>query len=126
MAAGAMARSLDGDPAVTEWRAASAAAATHGDYRALRPRLSFASALLESGDRAEAREVLLETWRSARTIGAHGVEEGAARVARRNRIPLPGLESYHPASAPLRPGSVRSSNCSPPARLTATSPNDSS
>ena len=61
MAAGAMARSLDGDPAVTEWRAASAAAATHGDYRALRPRLSFASALLESGDRAEAREVLLET-----------------------------------------------------------------
>ena len=99
----ALARSLDGGPAVPEWRAAAAAAATHGDYRALRPRLGLACALLESGDRTEAREVLLDVWQSARRMGARGVESEAAKVARRSRIALPGLEELPPRLAALTP-----------------------
>jgi DNA-binding CsgD family transcriptional regulator len=88
----ALARSLDGASAVPEWRVAAAAAATHGDYRALRPRLGLACALLECGERTEAREELLGVWQLAVRIGAGGVEAESARVARRNRIALPGLE----------------------------------
>ena len=60
-----------------------------GAGHALRPRLGLASALLAAGDRDEARMVLPELWSDARAMGALGVAEDAARLARRHRIALP-------------------------------------
>ena len=88
----AIARTLEGSPAVDEWRAAEHSAATHGDYVALRPRLGLATALLETGERDEARVLLLDLWQSARNMGAGLYEREAARLARRSRIPLPEEE----------------------------------
>ncbi len=85
----AMARTLDGDPAVDEWRAAVRSAAPHGDYFVLRPRLGLAGALFAAGERDEGRELVLGLWQSAREMGAGWFEREAARLARRNRVPIP-------------------------------------
>jgi DNA-binding NarL/FixJ family response regulator len=99
----ALARSLDGDPAVPEWRAAAAAADRHGAYRALGPRVGLARAVLADGDRTEAAELLLDVWQSAQRLGARGLENEAADIARRSRIALPGLEDLPPRLAALTP-----------------------
>ena len=88
--AAALSVTLTGDPALTQWRAAEAAAERHGAYVALSPRLGLATALLAAGERTAGQVLLIETWQAARTMGAHPIAERVAKVARRNRIPLPG------------------------------------
>ncbi len=67
-----------------------AAAERHGAYVALSPRLGLATALLAAGERTAGQVLLIETWQAARTMGAHAIAERVAKVARRNRIALPG------------------------------------
>ena len=88
--AAALSLTLAGDPAVTEWRAAEAAAERHGAYVMLSPRLGLAAALLAAGERTDGQVQLVDTWQAARTIGAQAIADRAARLARRHRISLPG------------------------------------
>ena len=85
----AMATTLNGEPAVADWRTAEAVATRIGAHYALRPRLGLVEALLASGERDEARVLLIETWQAAHDISARQFEQQASRLARRNRIPLP-------------------------------------
>jgi DNA-binding CsgD family transcriptional regulator/phosphoglycolate phosphatase-like HAD superfamily hydrolase len=101
--AAAVARNLDGDPAVEEWRAAEHAAATHGEYFVLKPRLALAEALLGTGDRDTGHQLILDVWQSARRMGAGWFEREAARVARRHRIRVPGSEDEPRPLASLTP-----------------------
>jgi DNA-binding CsgD family transcriptional regulator/tetratricopeptide (TPR) repeat protein len=101
--AAAIAQNLQGSPAVSEWRAAEKSAVTHGNYFVLRPRLGLAGALLETGERDEARVLLLDLWQSARDMGAGQFEREAARIAHRNRIPLPEEEHLPRPLAVLTP-----------------------
>jgi DNA-binding CsgD family transcriptional regulator len=79
---------LVGEPSVELWRTAYDACARVGAGHALQARLGLAGGLLTAGDRDEARTVLPELWADARAMGALGVAEEAARLARRHRIPL--------------------------------------
>ena len=88
--AAALSLTLVGDPAVSEWRAAEAAAERHGAYVMLSPRLGLAAALLAAGERTDGQVQLVDTWQAARTIGAQAIADRAARLARRHRISLPG------------------------------------
>jgi len=85
----AIARSLAGETAVPEWRAAEAAAAPFGAYHVLGPRLGLARALLNAHQRDEGRVLVLDIWNSARTLGARWFQDQAAHLARSNRIPIP-------------------------------------
>jgi DNA-binding CsgD family transcriptional regulator/tetratricopeptide (TPR) repeat protein len=89
----ALAHTLEGEPALAEWRAAEAAAAAFGAYHVLRTRLGLVKALLTAGERDEARVLVLDLWQSAREIGARWFEDQSARLARSNRIPLPEEET---------------------------------
>jgi DNA-binding CsgD family transcriptional regulator len=88
--AAALSVTLTGDPALAQWRAAEVAAERHGAYVAMSPRLGLAAALLAAGERTAGRVRLVETWQAARTMGANAIAERVAKVARRNRIALPG------------------------------------
>jgi len=88
--AAALSLTLAGDPAAAQWRAAEAAAQRHGAYVVLSPRLGLAAALLAAGERTAGQVLLIETWQAARTMGARATAEQAAKLARRNRIALPG------------------------------------
>ncbi len=86
----ALARELAGEESVAQWRAAEESARPFGAFHVLRPQLGLAAALLGAGERDEGRSLVTEVWQSARTIGARWFEPEAARVARRNRVTLPG------------------------------------
>jgi DNA-binding NarL/FixJ family response regulator len=79
-----------GAPALAQWRAAAAAAERHGGYVVLSPRLGLAAALFAAWERTAGQVMLIETWQAARTMGAQAIAERAAKLARRNRIALPG------------------------------------
>jgi DNA-binding CsgD family transcriptional regulator/tetratricopeptide (TPR) repeat protein len=85
----AMAADLAGEPSTDLWREALDSATPFGASHALPFALGLAVALFADGQRDEARLVVLDTWQSARDLGARGVEADAERVARRNRVPLP-------------------------------------
>jgi DNA-binding CsgD family transcriptional regulator len=79
-----------GQPAIEQFRAAVSLARPFGTYFALEPRLTLAEELLGQGERDEGRELLVESWRAAHELGAHGLEGRAVRLATRARVPLPG------------------------------------
>ena len=79
-----------GEPAVDQFRAATALAEPFGAYFALEPRLNLATELLAHGGRDEGRELLVECWSAAHDMGAHDLERRALRLATRTRVPLPG------------------------------------
>lgn len=95
----ALARDLSGDPATGEWRTAEESARPFGAYHVLRARLGLAAALLAEGERDEGRSLVTEVWQSARTLGARWFEQEAGRIARRNRVTLPGDDEQ--VSGPL-------------------------
>jgi DNA-binding CsgD family transcriptional regulator len=101
--AAALANNFKGEPALAEWRAAESAAIRFGAYHVLRTRHSLAKALLAAGERDEARTLLVETWQSARDMGARWFEQQAAKLARGNRIPLPEDEVLPRQLAALTP-----------------------
>ncbi len=78
-----------GDPAVTQFRKATALAEPFGAYFAVEPRLNLATELLSHGGRDEGRELLVECWSTAHDMGAHDLERRAFRLATRSRVPLP-------------------------------------
>ena len=78
-----------GEPAVTQFRAATVLAEPFGAYFALEPRLNLAEELLAHGGRDEGRELLVDCWSTAHDIGAHDLERRTVRVATRTRVPLP-------------------------------------
>ena len=78
-----------GEPAVAQFREATALADPFGAYFALEPRLNLAAELLAHGGRDEGRELLVECWSTARGMGAHDLERRALRLATRTRVPLP-------------------------------------
>ena len=80
---------LLGEPSVDLWRAAYDACAAIGAGHALQARLGLAAALVATGDKDRARVVLPGLWGDAKPMGALGVADEAARLARRHRIALP-------------------------------------
>ncbi len=78
-----------GEPAVAQFREATALAAPFGAYFALEPRLNLATELLAHDGRDEGRELLVECWTAAHDMGAHHLERRAIRLATRTRVPLP-------------------------------------
>jgi DNA-binding NarL/FixJ family response regulator len=84
-----------GETSVDAWRAAVAACERVGaghvlkPRHALKPRLDLVASLLTAGQRDEVRTLLPDVWAQAQAMGAHAVASEAARMARRNRIPLP-------------------------------------
>ena len=78
-----------GEPAVAQFREATALADPFGAYFALEPRLNLAEELLAHGDRDEGRELLVECWTTAHGMGAHDLARRAVRLATRTRVPLP-------------------------------------
>jgi DNA-binding CsgD family transcriptional regulator/tetratricopeptide (TPR) repeat protein len=80
---------LAGETSVEAWRRAVAACARIGPGHALPARLDLAAALVSAGERDEARVLLPQVWTDAQAMGARGVAAAAARLAHRNRIPLP-------------------------------------
>ena len=78
-----------GEPAVDQFREATALAEPFGAFFALEPRLDLAQELLAHGGRDEGRELLVECWSAAHDMGAHGLERRAVRLATRTRVPLP-------------------------------------
>jgi ATP/maltotriose-dependent transcriptional regulator MalT len=80
---------LLGEPSVEQWRAAYDACSEIGAGHALQTRLGLAAALVAEGDKEGARTVLPELWSDAKAMGALGVADEAARLARRHRIALP-------------------------------------
>ena len=78
-----------GESAVTQLREAVALAEPFGNLFALEPRLDLAQELLGHDARDEGRELLIECWTEAHGMGAHGLEQRAARLATRTRVPLP-------------------------------------
>ena len=78
-----------GEPAVAQFREATALADPFGAYFALEPRLNLAHELLAHGGRDEGRELLIECWSTAHGMGAHDLERRALRLATRTRVPLP-------------------------------------
>ena len=85
----AMAADLTGEPSVELWREALASARPYGTAHALGFAIGLAAALLAEGERDEARVLVLDTWQTARDLGARTAEAEIERLARRNRIPLP-------------------------------------
>jgi DNA-binding CsgD family transcriptional regulator/tetratricopeptide (TPR) repeat protein len=85
----ATAADLAGAPSVDLWREALDSARRYGASHALEFAIGLAASLLAEGQRDEARVLVLDTWQTARDLGARGVEASVERVARRNRIPLP-------------------------------------
>jgi len=77
------------DPAVAQFREATALAEPFGAYFALEPRLNLATELLAHGGRDAGRELLIECWSIAHDMGAHDLENRALRLATRTRVPLP-------------------------------------
>ena len=75
-----------GEPAVAQFRAATALAEPFGAYFALEPRLNLATELLAHGGRDEGRELLVECWGTAHDMGAHDLERRAIRLATRTRV----------------------------------------
>jgi DNA-binding CsgD family transcriptional regulator len=80
---------LAGETSVEAWRRAVAACARIGPGHALPARLALAAALASDGARDEVRVLLPAVWTEAQAMGARGVADAAARLAHRNRIPLP-------------------------------------
>ena len=78
-----------GEPAVDHFRLAASLADPFGAYFALEPRLNLAEELLTHRGRDEGRELLVECWSSARTMGAGELQRRAFRLATRTRVPLP-------------------------------------
>ena len=101
--ADAFAARLAEEPAVAQFRAATALAEPFGAYFALEPRLNLAEELLSHGGRDEGRELLVECWSTAHQMGAHDLERRAVRLATRSRVPLPesarGRRTPEPAHA---------------------------
>lgn len=97
----ATAADLAGHPSVSLWREALETASPYGAAHALPFGLGLASALLSAGERDEARVLVLDVWQSARDLGMRGVEDHAARLARRNRVTLPEGEHRRDALAVL-------------------------
>lgn len=97
----AMAADLAGETSTDLWRAALSSATPYGASHALPFALGLAAALLAEGQRDEARGLLLDTWQTARDLGARAVEADAERLARRNRIPLPEERHHRDALAVL-------------------------
>ena len=101
--ASALAHTLAGTSDATRWRAAEEVAARIGAYHALRPQMGLAQALLDTGERDEARLLLLESWQSAHDMGARWFESQVAALARRNRIATAEIETLPRQLAALTP-----------------------
>ncbi len=97
------ARSLAGEGTLDDRRTAVEIATTFGDGVLLAPQLWLAEELLRAGQRDEGRVLLVQLWQSARALGARHVQEEATRLARRNRIPLPGATEAAGPLAKLTP-----------------------
>jgi DNA-binding CsgD family transcriptional regulator/tetratricopeptide (TPR) repeat protein len=80
---------LVGEPSTDLWQTAYDACSRIGAGHALQAWLGLAHAVAASGERDRARSMLPELWAHAREMGALGVADDVARLARRHRIPLP-------------------------------------
>lgn len=94
---------LTGEPSTSLWQEAYASARPFGAALALDFGLGLAAALLGDDRRDEARVQLVDTWQTARDLGARLVENEAALLARRSRIALPADGHRHDALAVLTP-----------------------
>jgi DNA-binding CsgD family transcriptional regulator len=97
----ATAADLTGAPSVDLWREALDSARPYGAALALEFAIGLSAALLAEGQRDEARVLVLDTWQTARDLGARGAEAAVERLARRNRIPLPEERHQRDALAVL-------------------------
>jgi DNA-binding CsgD family transcriptional regulator len=84
----AYARRHNEQPALEPCKQAVDVAATLGACVALLPRLLYAEELLVAGRRDEGRTALVQVWVDMKTIGANYLATQAAKLARRQRIPL--------------------------------------
>ena len=85
----AYAARVAGEPAIVQFREATALAEPFGAFFALEPRLDLAQELLAHGGRDEGRELLVDCWTAAHEMGAGGLERRAFRLATR----APGCRS---------------------------------
>ena len=92
-----------GEPAVAQFREATALAEPFGAYFALEPRLNLATELLAHGGRDEGRELLVDCWSTAHDMGARDLERRAIRLATRTRVPLPQSASREGPLSRLTP-----------------------
>ncbi|MBF4766139.1 hypothetical protein ISU07_23650, partial [Nocardioides islandensis] len=84
LTARALRADLRGERSVEWWRATHDAAAHIGPGLALWPRLRMLQALLDAGERDEARTSLPEVVADAKAMGMHGVLEEALKLGRRH------------------------------------------
>jgi DNA-binding CsgD family transcriptional regulator len=88
-AAKAWAQRLSGAPSVRRWQEAHEAwVATGYHFPALAIQVPLAEALLTSGDRPLAREVITRAWASSQQMGARSVAADLERLAGRARVRL--------------------------------------